>query len=235
MGYTTIFKYHSNTRGDLPLPRDLFHQIRNGMMPASMPAWPFLTDWEVWDLVNFVMYIGKNQTARDENAKDLSPEQVDSQVKDFYSLFNVRMSFSNIQALPAVPQVDEAGVSVTQVYLEKRGEELFKKKRNLKNKDGTDAGGAQCTDCHGSEGDGWGGKRMEIINKMGFPARNFWQGQFKLGSSADDIFLTLANGIPGTPMNAQNNGQKWSDIDAWSIVYYVRKMARMGVTKIEER
>ena len=235
VGYTTVYKYHSNTRDDLPLPRDLFHQIRNGMMPASMPAWPFLTDWEVWDLVNFVMYIGKNTTARTANAADMTPEQVEGSVKDFWSLPAVRESFANIQAIPAVPKKDEAGVDVTTVYLEKRGEELFKKKRNLKKKDGTDAGATQCVDCHGSEGDGWGGKRAEIISKMGFAARNFWQGNFKLGSSVDDIFLTLANGIAGTPMNAQNQGQNWSDLDAWALAYYVRKMARMGVTRLEEK
>ena len=233
VGYTTIFKYHSNTRGDLPLPRDLFHQIRNGMMPSSMPAWPFLQDSEVWDLVNFVMFIGHNKSGRTAAKGDgLSEAEIENSVKDFYSLTAVRASFSNIQSIPAVPKKDEAGNAVTIAMLERRGEELYKKKRNIKNKDGSEVA-SQCMDCHGSEGDSWAGKRMDIMNKMGVPARNFWQGNFKLGSSADDIFLTLVNGVAGTPMNPQNANQAWSDLDAWALTYYVRKMARMGVTRIE--
>lgn len=233
VGYTTIFKYHSNTRADLPLPRDLFHQIRNGMMPSSMPSWPFLQDSEVWDLVNFVMYIGHNRSGRDQGQKDgLSEAEIEQSTRDFYSLTAVRSSFANIQALPAVPKKDEAGNDVTIAYLEKRGEELYKKTREITTKAGGKVS-SQCMDCHGSEGDGWGGKRTDILNKMAFPARNFWQGNFKLGSSADDIFLTLVNGVAGTPMNPQNINQEWSDLDAWALTYYVRKMARMGVTKIE--
>lgn len=233
VGYTTIYKYHSNTRSDLPLPRDLFHQIRNGMAPSSMPAWPFLQDSEVWDLVNFVMYLGHNRSGRESaKAEGLSEAEIDGMTKDFYSLKSVRESFANTQAIPAIPKTDESGAAVTIAYLEKRGEELYKKSRNIKNKNGTEAA-SQCVDCHGSEGDGWGAKRTDIVNKMAFPARNFWMGQFKLGSSPDDIFLTLVNGVAGTPMNPQNPGQSWSDLDAWSLVYYVKKMQRMGVTRIE--
>ena len=34
-------------------------------------------------------------------------------------------------------------------------------------------------------------------------------------------------------MNKQNTG--WNDLDAWSLAYYVRKMARMGVTRISDK
>ncbi len=249
VGYSTVFKYRSSERNELPLPRDFFHTLRNGMPGSAMPSWPFLTDWEIWDLANFIMYIGQNKTARAQQTKDLEAayadtknaaeraklisEGVETSVQDYWSLPAVQKSLMTRIAIPAVPQKDEKGNAVTIAYLEKRGEELFKKKRNLTMANGTDGGGAQCTDCHGSEGDGWGSKRMEIVNKMGFPARNFWVGQFKLGSSAEDIYLTLYNGIAGTAMNKQNTG--WNDLDAWSLAYYVRKMARMGVTRISDK
>ncbi|GIK51231.1 MAG: hypothetical protein BroJett014_02040 [Planctomycetota bacterium] len=233
LGYSTVYKYRSNERSDLPLPRDLFHTLRNGMPGSAMPAWPFMTDWEIWDLVNFVMYLGNNKAGRAELAelmKGAPQDQIDAGITDYYSLKAVQQSFANRVAIPAIPKKDEAGNDVTIAYLEKRGEEIYKKKRDIATKTGGKVA-SQCMDCHGSEGDGWGGKRVEIINRMGIPARNFWVGQFKLGSSAEDIYLTLYNGIAGTSMNKQNDG--WTDLDAWSVVYYVRKMARLGVTQIE--
>ncbi|MCC6573403.1 MAG: cbb3-type cytochrome c oxidase subunit II [Planctomycetes bacterium] len=225
IGYYKLYKYRSTT-AVLPLPRDIFHTIRNGMMPSSMPSWPFLTDWEVWDLVNFVMYIGKDQTTRaGAEAGGVSP--YDGGVRDFWELKAVRESHELRIPIPAVPTKDEAGVVVDTPYLEKRGEELFKGTRALPGA----LGKTQCLNCHGADADGWGEQRAEVINKLGFAPRNIWMGQFKMGSSPEDIYITLRNGIAGTPMGAQVL-PGWTDLDAWSLVYYVRKLARLGVTNI---
>jgi len=46
---------------------------------------------------------------------------------------------------------------------------------------------ANCTGCHGPEGDGVGGV-------------NFSKGQFRRTSSDDEVVRVIVRGIPGTPM-----------------------------------
>ncbi|MCA8940586.1 MAG: cbb3-type cytochrome c oxidase subunit II, partial [Planctomycetes bacterium] len=57
-GTESIIYKNRSGHPDSPLarPEDLFHTIRNGMPPSAMPNWRFLTDWQVWSLVNFIMY-----------------------------------------------------------------------------------------------------------------------------------------------------------------------------------
>jgi len=57
------FRFRSTPVGNPPLNADLFRSIRRGVGP-SMPAWPQLSDAQVWDLVEFVkshhpLYVGR--------------------------------------------------------------------------------------------------------------------------------------------------------------------------------
>lgn len=74
-----------------------------------------------------------------------------------------------------------------------------------------DAGGrlylANCTGCHGPEGDGVAGI-------------NFSQGKFRRGASDDDLIRIIVRGIPGTPMPPSGI----ADNQVATIVAYLRSM-----------
>jgi putative heme-binding domain-containing protein len=74
-----------------------------------------------------------------------------------------------------------------------------------------DAGGrlylANCTGCHGPEGDGVAGT-------------NFSQGKFRRGVSDDDLIRIIVRGIPGTPMPPSGI----ADNQVATIVAYLRSM-----------
>jgi putative heme-binding domain-containing protein len=74
-----------------------------------------------------------------------------------------------------------------------------------------DAGGrlylANCTGCHGPEGDGVAGI-------------NFSQGKFRRGASDDDLIRIIVRGIPGTPMPPSGIAEN----QVATIVAYLRSM-----------
>ena len=70
---------------------------------------------------------------------------------------------------------------------------------------------ANCTGCHGPEGDGVGGI-------------NFSQGKFRRAATDDDLLRIIARGIPGTPMAP--SGMSESQIG--QIVGYLRSMTAAG-------
>jgi putative heme-binding domain-containing protein len=72
---------------------------------------------------------------------------------------------------------------------------------------------ANCTGCHGPEGDG-------------VAAVNFSKGQFRRASSDEDLARIIANGIPGTPMPPGN----FSPTQAITVVAYLRSMAASSGT-----
>src|SRR6185436_13531288 len=55
---------------------------------------------------------------------------------------------------------------------------------------------ANCAKCHGLDGSGTG---PAVLDR---PARNFKEGGFSFGNTAETIARTIAYGIPGSPMPA---------------------------------
>jgi putative heme-binding domain-containing protein len=72
---------------------------------------------------------------------------------------------------------------------------------------------ANCTGCHGPEGDG-------------VAAVNFSKGQFRRASSDEDLARIIVSGIPGTPMPPGN----FSGSQASTIVAYLRSLAASAGT-----
>jgi putative heme-binding domain-containing protein len=70
---------------------------------------------------------------------------------------------------------------------------------------------ANCTGCHGPEGDG-------------IAAVNFTKGQFRRAASDDDLVRVIIRGIPGTPMPPST----FSEGQAGNIVAYLRAMGGEG-------
>jgi mono/diheme cytochrome c family protein len=78
-----------------------------------------------------------------------------------------------------------------------------------------------CASCHGELGDGKGPVGAVLDPKP----RNFAVDAFKNGDKPEQIFKTITEGIPGTPMAA------WAqlpDEDRWGLVFYVLKLKRGG-------
>lgn len=83
--------------------------------------------------------------------------------------------------------------------------------------DGAELFVAQCSRCHGVDGDGQG---PEVLDR---PARNFKDGGFSFGNTQLAIGRTIRNGVPGSPMPAF--GEALSDADVAAIARHVMSLA----------
>ena len=75
---------------------------------------------------------------------------------------------------------------------------------------------AKCWECHGRQGDGDGPKAAELKDDWGnmIRPRSFTHESFKRGSETDDIILTVATGLDGTPMASYGDGMPSENIAA---------------------
>jgi cytochrome c len=85
---------------------------------------------------------------------------------------------------------------------------------------------AKCWECHGKQGQGDGPKSAELKDdwdRMIRP-RDFTDEPFKRGVSVNDIFLTIATGLDGTPMASYGDSLPTEDI--LTLATYVKSLAR---------
>jgi cytochrome c oxidase cbb3-type subunit I/II len=80
---------------------------------------------------------------------------------------------------------------------------------------------AKCWECHGQTGKGDGEKAPGLKDDLGFPSKpaDLTAGQFKSGSTVEDIFRTMTTGLSGTPMPSYRDSL--SEEDRWALSYYV--------------
>lgn len=83
---------------------------------------------------------------------------------------------------------------------------------------------ADCVSCHGEDGQGDGESAKDMKDDWGYPIRpgNLTWRPLKRGSELEQIYLTIATGISGTPMPAF--GDALDPIQTWSIVYYLESL-----------
>lgn len=90
-----------------------------------------------------------------------------------------------------------------------------------------------CVTCHGEKGHGDGPSMATLKDSIGRPIHpaNLASGQFKSGTKAEDIYRTIVNGVPGTPMPAygmqlieKRRDGKMNDDKAWALVAYVQSL-----------
>lgn len=82
---------------------------------------------------------------------------------------------------------------------------------------------ANCTLCHGEQGDGKG-----LATEVKPPPASFTDQEWKYGGRLEEIFRTITHGVPGTMM------PPWGqipDIDRWALTYYVKAFSGMGQGK----
>lgn len=251
---------YKNRSGDMssPLarPEDLFHTIRNGMAPSSMPAWPFLREREIWDIVNFIMFLGDGEAAIQAQIKefegDLTPEEVRAGARTYWNP-NVAASFAPGPGVPRLGMKDksdkaavhwagllgwtlpDAPAQWTKKELIEIGAAIFARKVNGADIKLASGGGTpECIQCHGSDGDSWSSRRGEMISSVGFPARNYYIGQFKLGASHDGIWRAMRYGINNSPMNAQIvDDTSWSPLEVHGIIEFILDKRSQGVMGIK--
>lgn len=89
-----------------------------------------------------------------------------------------------------------------------------------------------CADCHGGKGRGDGAK----ARKLGFAPRDFTLGAFKCRCTPsgepptdEDLYRTVTNGLPGTPMTP--HARTLSDDERRAVVHYLRTLAPMRVAR----
>jgi len=79
---------------------------------------------------------------------------------------------------------------------------------------------ANCVACHGANADGRGPAAVAI---NGAKPRDFTKGDFKFGSSPQEIFNTITKGSAGTAM------PPWVDLpekDRWALTHYIKSISK---------
>lgn len=83
----------------------------------------------------------------------------------------------------------------------------------------------QCANCHGGEGRGDGPSSITLKDddKRRISAPDLTRGRHKRGDTAQDIFLSFATGLDGTPMPSY--ASKATPQELWALTHYVRSLA----------
>ncbi|WEX90004.1 cbb3-type cytochrome c oxidase subunit II [Sinorhizobium garamanticum] len=84
---------------------------------------------------------------------------------------------------------------------------------------------AKCWECHGQRGKGDGQKAPGLKDDLGFPIipADLTSGQFKSGSTVEDIYRTISTGMSGTPMPSYRNA--FPDEDRWALSFYILSLS----------
>jgi cytochrome c oxidase cbb3-type subunit 2 len=80
---------------------------------------------------------------------------------------------------------------------------------------------AECTKCHGDNGEGDGPSADELKDDWGHPIKpaDFTTGRFKSGPSPRDLYRSIATGIGGTPMASFQDSL--SEEEIWHLVSFI--------------
>jgi cytochrome c oxidase cbb3-type subunit I/II len=84
---------------------------------------------------------------------------------------------------------------------------------------------AKCFQCHGDTGKGDGVSAPDLTDDLKFPIRpaDFTRGQFKGGSSVQDVFRAMSLGLDGTPMPSYADSM--NEEERWAISYFVLSLS----------
>jgi cytochrome c oxidase cbb3-type subunit 2 len=132
---------------------------------------------------------------------------------------------------------EDVGSSIEVPELNITGSEMISSGREIYEK-------AKCRECHGRLGNADGPKAAELKDEWGYliRPRNFSHESFKRGPEINDIFLTIATGLDGSPMASYGDVMPYEDIAAMaayvnflSKLYPPRQRGMMGMTPDEHR
>ncbi len=88
----------------------------------------------------------------------------------------------------------------------------------------------QCANCHGAEGrgDGPSSTTLKDDDKRRTWAPDLTRGRYKRGDNAQDVYLSFATGIDGSPMPSY--ASKATPQELWALTHYVRSLAARAAT-----
>jgi len=204
-----LFKFKSTGTGERPRPEDMMQVITRGLSGSAMPPFNLLPEQKRWAIVEWVRYLSMrgefeqllvDLTYSDEELPDA--EEIFELVRDRWDLDSLRPQF------PTVTEPEYNAESIA------RGQALF-----------NDAAGAACYTCHGAGGRGDGPTADAYRDGWGYPIRprDLTTGQFRAGETGKDLWLTIGNGIGGTPMPAYSGALTGEQI--WELVHFVQSLS----------
>lgn len=204
-----VFKFRSTRTGERPVRSDIFRTITNGLAGSAMPNFRLIPEELRWDLVEYVRYLSMRGEF-EQMMLDLAwSEEELPDAAEVAGIIRSRWDERNLRSVyPSVaePERDQASIE--------RGRALF-----------LDPQRGSCFSCHGATGRGDGPTANDYKDDWGYPIRprDFSQGVFRAGSAPQDLYLSIATGIGGTPMGSFEGVLKPEEI--WDLVHYVQALA----------
>lgn len=95
-----------------------------------------------------------------------------------------------------------------------------------------------CVNCHGESGHGDGPAMAGLVDSRNQPVRpaDLASGFYKSGPRAEDLYRTIVEGVPGTPMIGYGGmlirstpGGQAEDRNVWALVAYIKSLAPLPV------
>ena len=208
-----VFKFKSTGSGERPLRSDLLQTVTRGLSGSAMPDFRLLPEEKRKDIVEYVRYLAiRGEFERmmlgeawdDEELPDA--DELMEIVDERWNVENLRPRFPSA----AEPPRDQASVD--------RGRALFVGSK------------ATCYTCHGEGGRGDGPAADEYDDDWGYPIRprDLTAGVFRAGAAGRDLWLTIGNGIGGTPMPSYGGALTGEEI--WDLVHFVQHIATEGAS-----
>ncbi len=257
-----VFKYTSTIAGAKPTGADLRRTVRRGIPGTAMPSFRWLDEDAITALVEYVKYLSLRgqseqfvvQMVLDEDepiplnvvSKEIILEEAVLPFAEAWSL--PERQPEQFVVVPPPPPVDDSSSAEQWARSIELGRQLYATEE------------AQCVKCHGPTGagdgeqdelyDDWNERKRGITPEKTaqlarfFPLplqrlhpRDFRQGIFHGGDSAEQLYLRIHVGIKGTPMpgvgpNLGNPGALEPE-EIWHLVSYVQWLA--GKTPLHVR
>lgn len=233
-----IFKFTATPYGAKPTRQDLVRVIRRGAKGTSMPAFPWMPNDELEDLIEYVILLsqrGEVEAAVAQAAEfDYEPQEA-IEIDEFTgALAEVRASWETaadqaVQPVTAEPPYNDESVRI--------GRALFLKEN--------------CNKCHGDALEGqiaWLNPEFlarqkslpedqrELINYDAWgepaPAADLTARMLHGGRRSLDIYRRIHTGINGTPMPAFGELFAAEPDKIWHLVHYVRHVLDGGDPRV---
>jgi mono/diheme cytochrome c family protein len=174
-----------------------------------MPHFALLADEMRLDIVEYVRYLaikGEFEQLTLELAYD---DETLPDAEELHEIIVERWDSDGLQ--PQFPGSSETARDQASI---ERGRALFNEPTK-----------ATCFSCHGPTGRGDGLTADGYRDGWGYPIRprDLSAGVFRAGSEGADLWLTIANGIGGTPMPSYADALTSAEI--WDLVHFVQYLA----------
>ena len=187
---------------------DLFQTVTRGLAGSAMPDFRMLPEEKRWDVVEYVAWLSVRGEFEEmmlkfawEDDELPDPTEMAEIVEGRWDQLQQRPQYPNV----AEPDRDQASID--------RGRELFVGSK------------ATCYTCHGEGGRGDGPAADEYTDDWGYPIRprDLTAGVFRAGGTGKDLWLTIANGIGGTPMPSYAGALTGEEM--WDLVHFIEYLA----------